>query len=122
MTNNTSTEGLKVNDTKYYLIYGVDKPTKIPLENLNNAPIACPDDWVSGIEVISTGIESIDHWATPLYNRCDMDYLQTKICSLLDMVLVNQTQLKASKQTLDDIFREIRNRKVQDTIERAKNC
>ena len=124
----TKAKALTDNTTKYHLITSINGRTyRVPLPHFENQRIAIASDWIYGVEVCSSrytedengaSLVTIDHYADPLYNRCDLDKLQHELSNMLDMVLVNQTQLKAAKATLANMFMNMTREKAQDAFKR----
>lgn len=112
MSPKTSSEGLidfTNPTTKYYLVIdGLNGKKKIPLDDLPEG-IKNPANFTYGIKVEQyepnkTSTEKISEWAEPLFDNAALDRLKSDCENILEMTIVNATQLKAAKRNLHDVF------------------
>lgn len=96
--------------TKYYLVIdGLDGKKKIPLDDLPKG-VDNPAPFTYGIKVEQYDESEkncsakVVEWAEPLFNNAELERVMRDCENILEMTIVNGTQLKAAKKNLHDIF------------------
>lgn len=102
MVSNTGTPELKTITTKYNLVIDSSSGKK-------KIPISLPNsEWyVLGVEYTTTkstptSVEFDKSWTEPLYDNTSLAYIESLCSNILEMTIVNGTQLKAAKKQLHD--------------------
>lgn len=106
MAPNAGTPELKTITTRYSLVVDtLNSKIKIPISLPEDIPN--PEGLVRGIECVTTestptSVDFRDSWAEPLYDNASLTYIEGLCANILEMVVVNSTQLKAAKRQLHD--------------------